>query len=1001
MSDRYWAFLSYSSADAAAAQRLHHKLEGYRIPRGLVGRPGRDGPVPRRLFPVFRDRDELPLASDLAEAIQSALQQSRHLIVLCSPAAAQSRWVNEEIRYFKSLGREDRVLAIILRGDPTAEPGTPEACFPTELGLRLGEDMPPDSPREPMAGDLRPGGDGSRHVLLKTVAGATGLRFDELVQRDRRRQRRRRLLIALPLLLLAAAGLWLWDHNRLKVTHFANVAMRWGVPEGIGELDDDALRRRNVHYRVESTQGRVRRVLRRNSAHLLLDHPTEGAAIHVVHYREDGQVQQVDLRDHNHHLVVRHVFGPRTTDAQGTVQVVEFKQDHEDAPKARSAAGLAGERSQGRRSDITAHRLRFDAQGRVVRRTYLNAYRVPRPNGHGSFGQALHYDGGLQWTRQESLGVDEKPHPEQSGLAAVVRTVDARGDLTQRRHLDAHGKPVWATIGYATIEIERDRWGNPVTSRYMGADDKPGLHRRIGVHLLRQEYDERGFQHAISCYGIDGEPVLRADRGNHRVVATYDARGNLVDEANFGLQGEPVLGTNGAHRLTLTYDDRGNVTEEAGFGVQGEPVFLKKGFHRLVQRFDANGHRIEIAYFGTDGTPTVFATLGAHRQTRTYDARGRLISVSYFGVDGAPTLDVRTGFHRRTQELDERGNRTREAYWGTDGQPVLSKRGYHRLDMPRNAYGHVTEERYFGIDGAAINSVDGHHRAVNRFDARGGQVSQSYFGVDGEPALDEPYGYHRLEKVWDERSNLIEESYFGKQGERVLHKQLGIHRFKSWYDERGRRTQQAFYGEDNAPTARNGIHRVALEHDDRGNLLSETYFGTDDQPANRDDLKVHRMTRRYGARSEPLEESYWDTSGQPTQGAAGFHRLARTFNARGQMVEVAFFDSDGSPLLRDDYGMHAVVRVVDARGRVTRLTYLDTERAPSTRKDWSVHRIDQAYDARGNLTSLAYFDTAGQPTPRSDTGFVREEYTYDDRDERTTAHGVRPDGRREVIPTKK
>src|ERR1051325_7273670 len=117
---RYWAFLSYSSKDAVFAKKLHRCLERYSYPRDLVGRPGRDGPVPKKIFPVFRDREELPLSADLGSTIEDALRASRYLIVVCSPHAAKSRWVNEEIRHFKTLGRSDRLLALIIDGEPNA-----------------------------------------------------------------------------------------------------------------------------------------------------------------------------------------------------------------------------------------------------------------------------------------------------------------------------------------------------------------------------------------------------------------------------------------------------------------------------------------------------------------------------------------------------------------------------------------------------------------------------------------------------------------------------------------------------------------------------------------------------------------------------------------------------------------------------------------------------------------------------------------------------------------
>ena len=100
---KYWAFVSYSHHDKTWGEWLHRSLESYRMPRRLVGRPGRDGPVPKRLFPIFRDTEELPAAGSLSEEIHDALYSSKCLVVICSPASAQSDYVNEEIRYFKTL----------------------------------------------------------------------------------------------------------------------------------------------------------------------------------------------------------------------------------------------------------------------------------------------------------------------------------------------------------------------------------------------------------------------------------------------------------------------------------------------------------------------------------------------------------------------------------------------------------------------------------------------------------------------------------------------------------------------------------------------------------------------------------------------------------------------------------------------------------------------------------------------------------------------------------
>ena len=60
------------------------KLETYRIPRSLVGKKTQSGEIQKRLYPIFRDREELPTANELASVIKNALEESSHLIVICS-----------------------------------------------------------------------------------------------------------------------------------------------------------------------------------------------------------------------------------------------------------------------------------------------------------------------------------------------------------------------------------------------------------------------------------------------------------------------------------------------------------------------------------------------------------------------------------------------------------------------------------------------------------------------------------------------------------------------------------------------------------------------------------------------------------------------------------------------------------------------------------------------------------------------------------------------------
>jgi tetratricopeptide (TPR) repeat protein len=197
---KYFAFISYSHRDSAWADWLHKSIESYRPPKKLVGTASSRGVVPKRLTPVFRDRDELPSATDLGALINAALRKSDCQIIICSPQAAQSRWVNEEILAFKRLGREDSIFSLIIGGEPNATdmPGREhEECFPPALRFRLGADGNLSEARtEPIAADARPGKDGRNNAKLKLIAGVLGVGFDLLRRREQQRRNRRLAIVA-------------------------------------------------------------------------------------------------------------------------------------------------------------------------------------------------------------------------------------------------------------------------------------------------------------------------------------------------------------------------------------------------------------------------------------------------------------------------------------------------------------------------------------------------------------------------------------------------------------------------------------------------------------------------------------------------------------------------------------------------------------------------------------------------------------------------------------
>lgn len=174
----YFAFISYSHKDEKIAEWLTKELEHFQIPTSLIG-------APRSLRPIFRDNEELS-AGNLPEQISKALAQSRNLIVICSPSAAKSKWVDKEIQDFirGHNGSAAHVFPFIIDGDPYAEQDENE-CYPPSLRRvagseeRLGVHIKKDSRK--------------KISLIRLIAGMLGVGFDSLWQRHEKELRRKRI----------------------------------------------------------------------------------------------------------------------------------------------------------------------------------------------------------------------------------------------------------------------------------------------------------------------------------------------------------------------------------------------------------------------------------------------------------------------------------------------------------------------------------------------------------------------------------------------------------------------------------------------------------------------------------------------------------------------------------------------------------------------------------------------------------------------------------------
>jgi tetratricopeptide (TPR) repeat protein len=183
---KYRAFIAFNKADASWAEDLQRLLESVRIPPQFVGSETPYGPAPDNLRPIFRYGDALPEGQGgLTDEAAAALADSLFLVVLCSPDSAKSEHVGAAVRRFKLAGKRDRIIPVIIGGEPTSEE---RECFPAALRFKLTDDgMPsiePDDPVAPLVIDARPQGDGKDRAIQKLTAALAGLDLDAYRQAE-------------------------------------------------------------------------------------------------------------------------------------------------------------------------------------------------------------------------------------------------------------------------------------------------------------------------------------------------------------------------------------------------------------------------------------------------------------------------------------------------------------------------------------------------------------------------------------------------------------------------------------------------------------------------------------------------------------------------------------------------------------------------------------------------------------------------------------------------
>ncbi len=741
---RYYAFISYSRKDKKWVDWLQKNIEHYKIPTVLRDEYSNLGKsLPKFVRPIFRDTTDITPKGGLALTLQQELEQSKYLIVVCSPSSAKpnadgTHWVNDEIIEFQKMGRNNHIIPFIVEGNPES-PDPAIQCYPPALlelddkplGICMHEDAKPTSFLRKILRFV--GLDvAANNALLKVVAVLLNVYYDELKRRHQVRERKRNAIMAMLLLFCMAFGFWVYDKNyRIKTYYYTDYIYRYGVPEGVFPLDVGEMQARSEHYRLIYKGGKLLELRYVNSSNKLLKHPTgltlSPSKALFSDYDEENRPRSTQYYNEKNEETM---YLSWTRDRKA-VDFKRAKSQDSASPMALSASMAAqlDAVEANKRSAIIRYKFEYDDVGFATKQWFMSsAYdNSNTSDANGIFGYIFEKNPYNIATKQSYMDFDGSAMSIKNGTSSIGYEYDEKGRLSSISFFDKNGNLLLQNENYAKVIKNYNEDGNVIEESFLGADNKPIL-TVDGYAKLKQKFDARGNVIEQVYLGINDELVLY--NGVAKLKQKFDKRGSIIEQEYFDINDKPVLNDDGIAKLTQRYDDQLNIREQVFLGINNELILNKEGIAKLTQKFDEKGNKIEEAYFGINNEP-ILNKEGIAKITQLFSDDLSYKEQAYFGVNDEPILY--NGYAKLRKKFDSRGNVTEEAFFGKNDELVLNDQGIARVVQTFDVRGYELREAYFGTNNEPILNKDGYAQITRKFDVMGNLLKETYFGINGEP----------------------------------------------------------------------------------------------------------------------------------------------------------------------------------------------------------------------------------------------------------------------------
>ena len=970
---KYYAFISYSHADKIIAQKLQSFLQSYHLPSDLQNSyPD----LPKNLKPIFIDESNL-VGTVLQKSLQKNLDKSKYLIVICSPNSAKSKYVNQEVAHFIEIGRIDRIIPLIIDGNPHAEDPSDE-CFPPAI-LAIEE-------KDELLG-ISFKNFGERDSFLRVIATMLGLDLDNFVSwedRERKRRRKKKIMIFTPIAasLTVIAG-WLVWYNIPHHRYYHTYVYKWEKPVGLFEVTSESDRKKMEYtYRFTTLRGKVQMIERINSAGILVNSAINTPLIELpmICFVSDRTVEYYDLYRHK---VYRKEY---TKD----MQAVDFYCGDSTVPYAipedtDAAYNYDIDFGFGYSSgSITRLTMEYDNDGYVVKQVFRNGNRggkdkkgTPAQSRSGIWGASYKLDNMGRVTEVHTL--DKKG--EAMSIHGVYAWRIEYGDKpypVKISYVDKNGNLASGNEGTAFTTIVYDKYFNVERRSYYDSNGKRVLNNNNNVSEEVCTHDaDNGFLTSVSYYDVDLAPCL-CKNGYFREECIRDKEGRESVTSFYDVKGKRTILSDGYASYNVEYNDEGRMSSmtfmdtenkstidssnvygyrfsyENGFLVRtnyidskGNLMLNKNGVASEIQVYDKEENKvIGVINYDTEGK-RVLNSYGVAEMRITYDD-GNISSVSSYDENGRP----KTGVARYIHEW-RNGNRISTKWFDAGNKLTSNAKGYAIEEHEYDENGSVIWDRYYDADGKRVIPSSGYSAVKYARNNRGDITRIDYYGTDDNYII-KPNDYYCYAKEYsyDDKGNVTNIRYIREENSQyqdMLDKQVKDIYIE--YDNRGNETKRYWLngkGEEvDSSGNTNGNVKREKEYDIYGRLSRESWYGKGEGKARTTKeyeydsfgRVISTSTIRYaGDKKEILTEKkeydkygrccktyYLNGENDLTVQGGNFYAIKKVrHNMFGYETDIWYYDEKGEPLHQENHAFHTV-RTYDVKGNILTESYYSDE----------------------------------------------------------------------------